>query len=528
MLFSGFFRSHATHSPMRRLGHDLPGRVVLLGVAAIGLFACSDPSEPRQPARLPQDVAPPDPVVLAAGDIGGCDHEGDFLTAAYIQSEPEATVLTLGDNAYERGTAAEYANCYDPSWGQFKARTRPALGNHEYNTGNATPSFDYFGDAAFGNSRPNGYYSFDLGEWHIVVLNDNPPYAQIGATSAQAKWLQVDLSTTARECILAVWHQPMFYSEYPGRAAGYVVSRKRLWATLYSARADVILNGHRHVYERYGLQDPDARATPEGIRQFIVGTGGFDTWATPTVLSPNVELLHGGVQDFGVLRLSLSGGSYAWRYVPVGDNTFTDEGITSCHTGSAADAGRSLVTLPNEVAGKVSVIKLTLRDASGLALLTGGDAVDIQVTGANSATPPVTDNVNGTYTARYTPIGAGTNSVAIGINGTPLAGSPFSSAVAPRIIKFSKATQTGVPVGSSVPYPPSAKVTDGAGVPLPGITVTFTVLAGGGTVAPTSLTTNSKGVATVSSWMVGPTAGTNQLRAAVSPSSYVDFLAQSP
>jgi acid phosphatase type 7 len=492
------------------------------------LLSCTEPAEVSTPDHAPLAETSSDPVVLAAGDIAGCAHEGDLLTAAYINSVPDATVLTLGDNAYESGSAADYANCYEPGWGQFKSRTRPALGNHEYNAGNATPSFDYFGDAAWANSRPNGYYSFDLGEWHIVVLNDNAAYVPISASSAQAKWLQADLSATRKTCILAVWHQPMFYSKYGGQP-GYVASRKRLWSTLYSARADLILNGHWHVYERYALQDPERRPTSDGIRQFIVGTGGFETYATPTVLSPNVEVVHGGDQDFGVLKLTLQPSAYTWEFVPVGDNTFTDQGTAGCHTESGASAATSLTTLPSEVAGKATVITVKTRDAAGLAQLTGGDAVLVQVSGVNSAAPPVTDNANGSYTARYTPITPGGNSVAVTLNGTSLSGSPYSSVVSPKIIKVgnSRLTQTGMAAGSNVPYPPSSKVTDGAGVPIPGVSVTFTVVAGGGSVSPASRVTNAKGVATLDRWTVGPVPGTNQVRAAVSGSSFVNFLAVS-
>lgn len=503
-------------------------RYLLLVSAITNVLACNaiDVASPR----LPLTTSTTDPVLLAAGDIARCDHEGDLLTAALINTMPQATVVTLGDNAYEDGTAAEYQNCYEPSWGQFKTRTRPALGNHEYNAGNATPSFDYFGDAAWGNSRPRGYYSFELGEWHIVVLNDNSAFVPISATSAQAKWLQADLSSNRKNCVLAIWHQPLFYSEYPGKKAGYLLSRKRLWATLYSARADLVLNGHRHIYERYALQDPDGHLTSSGLREIIAGTGGAESWPNPTVLGANVEVVNGGAPDgFGVLKLTLSNSSYVWEFIPVGGNTFTDQGTTACHSGSGASADQSVATLPTEVAGKVSKITVQAKDASGLAQLTGGDAVTVQVSGANVGSPTVVDNANGTYTARYTPTKPGTNSIAIGLNGSPLKASPFSSVVAPRIVKVgpSGLTQSGVPVGTKVPSPPSAKVTDGAGVPIPGVTVNFAVLAGGGSVVPASRTTNSKGIATLDSWTVGPVAGTNQVRASVSSASFVDFLAVS-
>ncbi|HYC32537.1 MAG TPA: metallophosphoesterase, partial [Gemmatimonadales bacterium] len=322
-------------TPTRRA---LPWLSALSALAT--LLSCTEPTDDDSTSRPPPPISPlaADPIVLAAGDIAGCDHEGDLLTAALIQSIPEATVLTLGDNAYERGTLADYTNCYEPGWGQFKARTRPALGNHEYQTGNANGSFDYFGDAAFGNSRPDGYYSFDLGAWHVVVLNDNPPKVAIGAGSAQYKWLRGDLSATRKECVLAVWHQPRFYSTYSG-SPGVVSSRKPLWQLLYSARADLLLHGHHHFYERHAPQDPDGRASADGIRQIIVGTGGFDTWGTPTVPSPNTQVVHGGTQVFGVLKVTLSTQSYAWEFLPVGQNTFTDAGTETCR-GSGASAAR--------------------------------------------------------------------------------------------------------------------------------------------------------------------------------------------
>lgn len=497
-----------------------------LGAAAVALVACGEVTPPSPPDR-PLGSTATAPVLLAAGDIAGCDHEGDLLTAAYINTVPEATVVTLGDNAYENGAASDYADCYDPGWGQFKARTRPALGNHEYNSGSAGASFDYFGAGAWGNSRPQGYYSFDLGTWHIIVLNDNSAFVPIGGSSAQVKWLQADLSANTRECVLAIWHQPRFYSEYPGRSPGNVASRKPFWTQLYSARADVVLHGHRHVYERYAPQDHEGGATPDGIRQFIVGTGGFDTWAAPTVLSPNVQVVHGGTQEFGVLQLTLDADSYSWRFVPVGDNTFTDEGTTSCHTGSAASPELTTAAVADGVTGKATAITVKTRDATGLALTTGGDDVVVQVSGANSATPAVADNTRGTYTARYTPRGVGADQVAITLNGVALAGSPFPSVVAPKIVKVgpSRFTQTGVPVGTAVPSPPSVKVTDAAGTPVAGVTVTFTVTAGGGNVSPASRVTNATGRATVDQWIVGPAPGPNQLRAAVSPASRVDFSA---
>ena len=265
------------------------------------------------------------PVLLAAGDIANCKMiEGAQETAKVIESVP-GTVAALGDLALSDGTAEEFANCYDKTWGAFKSRTRPAPGNHEFHSSGGSPYFDYFGAAAGDPTR--GYYSYDLGAWHIISLNGE--CKDIGgceAGSAEEKWLQADLKTHPAACTLAYWHEPLFSS---GAAHGNNPNYLDFWRDLYRANATIVLNGHDHDYERFAPQTPDVAADrARGIREFVVGTGGnhLRTFGPP---KPNSEVRKAGT--FGVLKLTLRAHSYDWQFIPVAGQTFTDSGTGSCH-----------------------------------------------------------------------------------------------------------------------------------------------------------------------------------------------------
>ena len=266
-----------------------------------------------------------DPVLVGAGDIASCSSTGDEATANLLDGIA-GTVITLGDNAYDNGTAAEYTDCYGPSWGRHRARTKPSPGNHEYNTLNATGYYGYFGSAAGDPSK--GYYSYDLGAWHIIVLNSNSSCTTIScaAGSAQETWLRADLAAHANVCTLAYWHHPRFNS---GASHGNNTAVAPFWNALYQYGADVILNGHEHVYERFAPQTPAAVADPAaGIRQFTVGTGGRSHYTFGTI-QPNSEVRNG--TTYGVLKLTLHATSYDWQFVPVAGATFTDSGTGNCH-----------------------------------------------------------------------------------------------------------------------------------------------------------------------------------------------------
>jgi hypothetical protein len=291
--------------------------LIVATLLAVLLLAVGCKSEP----------APSGEVVLAAGDIANCRAQGDEATAEVVESI-DGTVLALGDEAYPKGSQANFEECYDPSWGPFKERTEPVPGNHEYETQAASGYFDYFGESA-GNPQ-EGYYSYDLGAWHIVALNSNCGEGEIrcGPGSAQTKWLKEDLASKPDEgqCTLAYMHQPRFSS---GEEHGSTPNLEPLWEALYEAGADVVLSGHEHNYERFAPQDPEGRADPErGIREFVVGTGGKSHYP---ILDPIANSEVHNDETYGVLKLTLHPHSYEWQFVPVEGETFTDSGGAGCH-----------------------------------------------------------------------------------------------------------------------------------------------------------------------------------------------------
>jgi len=265
-------------------------------------------------------------VFVGAGDIADCSTLDDEATAALINAMPSTTqVFLLGDNVYPNGTTTEFNNCYKPSWGAFKSRTHPSAGNHEYNSTNATPYFNYFGAAA--GAPGQGYYSLDLGAWHVIVLNSN---ISTSAGSPQDQWLLADLAAHQNVCTLAYWHHPL-YSSVGGTGSGGSVTTgaRRFWDNLYAAGAELVLNGHRHVYERIAPMKPDGTADPvNGIRTLVVGTGG-ESGGDLTNLFPLSEVREG--HTFGVLKLTLSATSFTWQFVPVAGSSFTDTGSGTCH-----------------------------------------------------------------------------------------------------------------------------------------------------------------------------------------------------
>ncbi|HET6595329.1 MAG TPA: Ig-like domain-containing protein [Anaerolineales bacterium] len=263
-----------------------------------------------------------DPVFVGAGDIAVCSRTQDEATANLLDTIP-GTVFTLGDNAYSDGTLTQFNDCYGPSWGRHKSRTRPVPGNHDYHVSGAAGYFDYFGSAA--GDRSKGYYSYDLGEWHIIALNSE--IAQ-GAGSAQEQWLRADLAANPNVCTLAYWHKPRFSSGQHGNNT----ASQALWQALYEHKADVVLNGHDHTYERFAPQNPSGQADPNGIREFVVGTGGVALYSFPTI-QPNSEMRNNIAN--GVLKLTLHATSYDWQFVPIAGQTFTDSGAANC-VGDAA------------------------------------------------------------------------------------------------------------------------------------------------------------------------------------------------
>jgi acid phosphatase type 7 len=277
---------------------------------------------PDTPTSISTSATPlpvSDAILVGAGDIANCSSEGAEATATLLDSI-SGTVFTTGDNAYPDGSAEEFANCYDPTWGRHKARTYPSLGNHEYHTSDAADYFDYFGSMA--GELGKGYYSYDLGAWHIIALNSNIP---IRGGSPQEQWLRADLAAHPVACTLAYWHHPRFSS---GVEHGSSRSMRPLWQALYDYGADVILAGHEHNYERFSPQDPRGVADPaRGIRQFVVGTGGRSHYPFGNPIA-NSEVRNDNT--YGVLKLTLHATSYSWEFIPEAGKTFTDSGTAPC------------------------------------------------------------------------------------------------------------------------------------------------------------------------------------------------------
>jgi hypothetical protein len=262
---------------------------------------------------------PQETVLVGAGDIADCVERQGYATAKLLD-RIAGTVYTLGDNAYPHGSAVEYLECYSLSWGRHRSRTRPSPGNHDYDSPQARPYFDYFG----ANAGPPGlgYYSYRLGDWHIISLNSNTEAKSWGA--AQEEWLRQDLATNRSNCTLAYWHHPLFSS---GEKYGNATHMTGLFRILYEHGVAALLSGHEHMYERFAPQDPEGRADPKGIRQFVAGTGGGHLYKLGKI-KPNSEVRNDITH--GVLKFTLHPTSYSWEFIPVAGQTFSDRGSAAC------------------------------------------------------------------------------------------------------------------------------------------------------------------------------------------------------
>jgi hypothetical protein len=320
------------------------GRYLRVDVTATNGGGTSAPAESA--AAGPVSSASSDPVIAAAGDIacdpvstsfnGGAGTSGSChqrATSDLLLSVSPAAVLTLGDNVYECGSPTAFALSFDPSWGRVKTLIHPAVGNHEYETGTdcsttAAGYFGYFGAAA--GDPAKGYYSYDVGVWHLIALNAN--CSKVGGCAAgqpEEQWLRADLASHQNACVLAYWHQPHFSSGQHGNDDGGHNLTGAFWQALYDFHADVVLNGHDHDYERFAPQTPAGALDPaNGIREFVAGTGG-KSQASFAVVQPNSEIRNSGT--YGVLLLTLHPGGYDWQFVAEAGKSFSDAGSGSCH-----------------------------------------------------------------------------------------------------------------------------------------------------------------------------------------------------
>lgn len=311
-----------------------------MAIAAVVIFSCTRsrtlPPCDASPA-LPSPPKDPDAVVVvAAGDIAECPGGAQDATAALVDRLAPDAVLTLGDTVYPNGSLDEFLDCYDRSWGRFRSITRAAVGNHEYHAPHAGPFYAYF---CGGSGKPfEGRTSFELGAWHVVVLNstcggdlDVPTSVAdelggCGADSPQARWLVADLAAHPSRCTLAMWHHPRFSSGPYGSAT----AMSAIWKILYDAGADLVLSGHAHMYERFEPMDEAGNVdAARGMRELVVGTGG------KTPLHDVASVVSGSVvrgnTAHGVLRLELRKDGFAWRFVPVDGESFEDSGEAPCH-----------------------------------------------------------------------------------------------------------------------------------------------------------------------------------------------------
>lgn len=276
------------------------------------------------------------PILVGAGDIA--DAGSNDETTAKLLEEIPGTIFTTGDSVYPNGTSEEFQTYYDPTWGRHKSRTRPTPGNHDYGTPDAAGYYAYFGSAA--GDPGKGYYSYNIGDWHIIALNTQcSEVGGCGENSPQGKWLQEDLSANQHFCTLAYFHYGLYSSSNPSDAAQY------FWDLLYQAGVDVVLNGHAHNYERFAPQDPHGNFDPDrGIRQFEVGTGGADLHLIPETTAPNSEVSNDAT--YGVFKLTLNSTSYDWEFIPVEGMVFTDSGSAECISNGTIKPPQIKVVLP--------------------------------------------------------------------------------------------------------------------------------------------------------------------------------------
>ena len=284
----------------------------LIGVMAI-------PAGAQTPVATPESRA----VFVGAGDIATCWSDADEETAQLLD-DLEGTVFTLGDNAYDHGSEGEFVSCYEPTWGRHRERTRPTPGNHDYQTEGADGYFDYFGENA--GTPGEGWYSFELGGWHIVALNTNCDHVGgCGEGSPQLAWLEAELAANESRCTLAYMHHPRFSSAGHGDEADL----DAIWAALYADGAELVLAGHDHTYERFAPMDPGGNPDPDGgIVQLVVGTGGAPLRDFGEI-QPQSEARNN--ETHGVLHLTLHPDGYVREFIPLEEGAFTDAGEADCH-----------------------------------------------------------------------------------------------------------------------------------------------------------------------------------------------------
>ncbi len=278
----------------------------------------ANPAAPSPLSALGLATSGASVVLVGAGDIALCGTPGAEQTAKLLD-RIAGTVFAAGDNAYMSGSATDYRDCYQPTWGRHRDRTRPVPGNHEYQTPNAAGYFDYFGASA--GPTGLGYYSYTLGSWLVLAINSEVP---AGVGSAQLQWVRDQLRNDTHQCTAVIWHRPLFSSGRNGPSADML----ELWRVLYSMGVDIVINAHEHLYERFAPQTPEGRSDPlKGIRQFTVGTGG----GPPTQVVARAANSEVSASVWGVASFTLQSDRYTWAFIPVDGEAFRDSGTGMCH-----------------------------------------------------------------------------------------------------------------------------------------------------------------------------------------------------
>lgn len=288
----------------------------------VGASSCDLGTHCRAATDSRASAARRDPVITAAGDIAEPGASAAArATARLVRSIDPTVALTLGDNQYPGGRLSEFRSGYDPTWGTFLSKTRPTLGNHEYDS--SSDAAGYF--AYFGRRAPNEYYSFNLGGWHVVSLDSNCGMTGCGPGTAQYRWLRHDLATHPATCTLAYWHHPRWTSGAETGDSPMVAPFVRL---LRGAHAEVMLTAHVHNYERFAAQSPSGERSQRGLVEFVVGTGGKSL--SPMGSAQDNSLVRND-ESYGVLRMTLHPRSYDFAFHSVLDSTFRDSGSRRCH-----------------------------------------------------------------------------------------------------------------------------------------------------------------------------------------------------
>ncbi len=501
---------------MRRAPHHLLRLSACLTLALV-FAACSD-SDTNSPTRplaraftTPTGLVTSNPpqVFVGAGDITSCSTNNDELTAELLDQIP-GTVYVLGDDAYDNGTASEFANCYGPTWGRHKSRTYPSPGNHEYNSSGAAPYFAYFGTVA--GTPGQGWYSFNLGAWHIISLNSN---ISLNTGGTQDTWLKADLAAHPHQCTLAYYHHPLYSSTGGTGTGGLVYSSSRMFVNdLYAAHADLILNGHRHFYERLAPMNPSGGYdSTNGVRELIAGTGGIGG-GDETDQFPLHEAGNG--RTFGVLKLWLYDDSYAWKFVPIAGQTYTDSGSTPCHSagsgggGSGVSAGNSTVAAApaSFTAGNgSSTITVTAKDAGGNTI--GGATVTLAASGSGNTLTPASGatSSSGVFTSKLTSTVAETKTISATINGTAITQTASVTVNPVPSVSASLSTVDASPTTFTAGASTTITVTvlDGSSNPLGGVAVALSASGTGNTITqPAATTSNGVTTGTYSSTAAGP------------------------